>query len=163
MLQKLLASSRESITLATPCFAPDRGLQRELLRAIRERGVSVRVLTLGRDSEQSRSRRSSRRRYADLLEAGARIFEYPPAVMHAKLLVVDRLWSVVGSTHRDDDCFGLDDEVLAARDEAFAGRLLEDFSNDLAISREVPSREWRARPFLDAVRESLAALLERQQ
>ena len=137
---------------------------REIVRAIAERGVEVRILTPGRHADQLLTRRSSRRLYGELLEAGARIFEYRPAMMHAKVLLVDELWCVVGSTNFDNRSFGLNDEVnLAVRDAGLAGRLLEDFNKDLAVSREITHPEWRARPRLERLHESLGWVLERQQ
>lgn len=164
LFQTLLASANHSITISTPYFVPDRSVREELVRAVGERDVRVRILTPGRHSDQLLTRRSSRRLYGDLLEAGARIFEYLPAMMHAKVLVIDQLWSVVGSTNFDNRSFGLNDEVnLAVRDEALAARLLADFSNDLAVSREISYGEWQGRPLLERVHESVGALLERQQ
>lgn len=164
LFQTLLASARESITIATPYFVPDRSVRQEIVRAIRERGVAVRIMTPGRHSDQLLTRRSSRRLYGELLAAGARIFEYRPAMMHAKVLVIDQLWSVVGSTNFDNRSFGLNDEVnLAVRDGALACRLLEDFARDLDVSREVSYREWKARPVLERLHERLGGILERQQ
>ena len=164
LFQTLLATARRTITIATPYFVPDRSVRHEIVRAIAERGVEVRILTPGRHSDQLLTRGSSRRLYGELLEAGARIFEYRPAMMHAKILVVDDLWCVVGSTNFDNRSFGLNDEVnLAVRDHGLARRLLEDFTKDLATSREVSYPEWKARPLLERVHESVGWILERQQ
>lgn len=164
LFQTLLAGARQSIVISTPYFVPDQSLRSELLRAIRDRGVGVRILTPGRHSDQMLTRRSSRRLYGELLEAGARIFEYQPAMMHAKVLVIDRLWSVVGSTNLDNRSFGLNDEVnLVVRDRDLAGRILADFVGDLALSREISYDEWQGRPLFERVHESVGALLERQQ
>jgi cardiolipin synthase len=164
LFQTLLASARRSIAIATPYFVPDRSVRHEIARAIGERGVAVRIMTPGRHSDQLLTRRSSRRLYGELLQAGARIFEYKPAMMHAKVLVVDGLWSVVGSTNFDNRSFGLNDEVnLAVRDEALAGRLLADFAADLELSREISYGEWKRRPLLERAHESLGGILERQQ
>ncbi len=164
LFQTLLASACKSITIATPYFVPDHSVRREIVRAIVERGVAVRIMTPGRHSDQLLTRRSSRRLYGELLEAGARIFEYRPAMMHAKILVIDELWSVVGSTNFDNRSFGLNDEVnLAVRDASLAGRLLEDFARDIEASREISFREWKARPLFERVHESVGGILERQQ
>jgi cardiolipin synthase A/B len=164
LFQTLVASAGRSLAIATPYFLPDSSLRRELVRAVRERGVGVRILTPGRHSDQLLTRRSSRRLYGELLEAGARIFEYRPAMMHAKVLVIDELWSVVGSTNLDNRSFGLNDEVnLAVRDAGLAGRLLADFALDLSVSQEMSYRAWRKRPMLERASEFLGSLLERQQ
>ena len=109
-------------------------------------------------------RRASRRVYGELLAAGVEIHEFRPAMMHAKALVVDGVWGVVGSTNVDTRSFGHNDEVnLAVRDPAFAARLDEDFARDLARSHRVTLVEWRRRPLRERVAEFLGRILERQQ
>jgi cardiolipin synthase len=164
LFQTLLASARKSIVVTTPYFLPDLSAREEIVRAIRERGVKVTILTPGRHTDQLLTRRSSRRLYGPLLRAGAEIYEYQPGMIHAKALVVDELWSVVGSTNFDNRSFGLNDEVnLAACDPELARRLIEDFAGDLSQSRPISYREWRRRPLLERAHELLGSLLERQQ
>lgn len=164
LFQTLLACARKSIFITTPYFVPDRSIRGEVVRAIQDRGVKVRILTPGRHSDQHLTRRSSRRLYGELLRAGAEIYEYAPSMMHAKTLVIDELWSVVGSTNFDNRSFGLNDEVsLAARDPLLAERLLEDFARDVRNSRPISYLEWRRRPLLERAHEQLGSLLERQQ
>jgi cardiolipin synthase len=164
LFQTLLACARTSINITTPYFLPDRSLRAELVRAIRERGVKVEIITPGRHTDQTLTRRSSRRLYGILLDAGGRIFEYEPAMMHVKSLVVDGLWCVVGSTNLDNRSFGLNDEInVAVRDADLARHLLEDFARDRAESREVHYREWRRRPLLERGYEWVGRLIERQQ
>jgi cardiolipin synthase len=84
-------------------------------------------------------------------------------MMHAKVMVVDGLWAVVGSTNFDPRSFSHNDEVnLAARDPALAARLDEDFARDLADSHPVSLGEWQRRPAWERAQEWLAWVLERQ-
>jgi cardiolipin synthase len=164
LFQTLIASARASIQITSPYFLPDRSARAELARAIRERGVEVTVVTPGRHADHLITRMTSRRLYGQLLRAGARIYEYQPAMIHTKVLIVDGLWSVVGSSNFDYRSFGLNDEVnLAARDARLAHRLAEDFAADLAQSRLQTYRRWYRRPLFDRAWEWLGALLERQQ
>ncbi|HEY2941505.1 MAG TPA: phospholipase D-like domain-containing protein [Vicinamibacteria bacterium] len=164
LYQTLLAAAQRSIHITTPYFLPDRSARSELVRAIRERGVEVAIITPGRHADHLLTRRSSRRLYGELLRAGASIYEYQPAMIHAKVLVVDGTWSVVGSTNFDNRSFGLNDEVnLAAYCPELAGRLEEDFARDVAQSRQVSYQNWRRRPFVERGHELLGWLLERQQ
>ena len=164
LYQTLLASAQRSIHITTPYFLPDRSARSELIRAIRERGVRVVILTPGRHSDHLLTRRSSRRLYGELLRAGASIHEYQPSMLHAKVVVVDGAWSIVGSTNFDNRSFGLNDEVnLAAYCPELAARLEEDFALDLAQSRQVSYQNWRRRPFVERGHELLGWLLERQQ
>ena len=110
------------------------------------------------------TRRSSRRRYGPLLKAGVRIFEYQPAMIHRKILIVDGLWAVVGSTNFDNRSFGLNDEVnMAAADPELARRLEADFEKDLAESREVTYEQWLRRPLSERVLAALGRVFERQE
>lgn len=163
LFQVLLGSATKSIHITTPYFLPDRSMSQELIRAV-TRGVEVKIITPGRNSDHLLTRSSSRLSYGALLRAGARIFEYQPAMIHAKILTIDGLWSVVGSTNFDNRSFGLNDEVnLAACDTAFTARLDEDFGRDLAESREITYQAWRTRPLTERGPEILGWILERQQ
>ena len=131
---------------------------------MRERGVKVFILTSGKHNDHTLTRRSSRRLYGDLLEAGARIFEYEPAMIHAKTMLIDDQWSVVGTTNFDKRSFGINDEVnLAARDPQLATRLQQDFDNDIKQSHEVSYHEWKHRPWYERAHEWLGWLLENQE
>lgn len=163
LFQTLLASARESVLITTPYFLPDRAARREMLDAI-ARGVRVEIITPGKGSDHLLTRSSSRRLYGDLLKAGAQIYEYKPTMIHAKTMVVDGVWSIVGTTNFDNRSFGLNDEVnLAAPDETLAARLAEDFARDRAESREISFEEWKARPLWERAYEKLGEVFERQQ
>ena len=153
---------RKSINICSPYFLPDRSLAAELAHAA-ERGVAVTVLTPGKWNNHPIARLASRRRYGGLLKAGVRIYEYQPAMIHAKVFVVDSLWSVTGSTNFDNRSFGLNDEVnLAVLERGLAARLEADFARDLAESRSISLREWRHRPLGERALAALGRLLDRQ-
>ena len=164
LFQTLLASSHKSIQITTPYFMPDENVRKELINAVQKRGVEVTVLTAGDHNDHWLSRTSSRRLYGDLLKAGVKIYEYQPSMIHAKVMVIDGLWSVVGSTNFDNRSFGLNDEVnLAGCDPGLAGSLKELFKQDLGQSREISYQEWKSRPWHEKLREWSGWLLERQE
>ncbi|HEY1336277.1 MAG TPA: phospholipase D-like domain-containing protein [Bryobacteraceae bacterium] len=163
LFQTLIATARQSIHITTPYFLPDRSARQELVRAIR-RGVELKIVVPGKHSDHLLTRRSSRRLYGELLEQGAQIYEYQPSMIHTKSMVLDGVWSVVGSTNFDHRSFGLNDEVnLAAMDEGLATRLERDFQRDLADSRRITLAEWRRRSPFERVNEWLGWILERQE
>ena len=124
----------------------------------------VSVLVPGRHAVPLATRRCSRRRYGELLAAGVHIFEYQPAMMHAKTMVVDECWSVFGSANFDPRSFGINDEINAAVfDRELAGRLREQFRIDVGASRPVSYEEWKRRPLWEKGTELLSAVFERQQ
>jgi cardiolipin synthase len=153
-----------TISITTPYFLPDKSLTQELCRAILKRNVKVRILVPGRKSDHLLTRSTSRGAYGPLLKAGAEVYEYQPAMIHAKILVVDGLWAVVGSTNFDNRSFGLNDEVnLAICDATLAKRLEADTAHDLLESHRVSLEEWRHRPITERAPELLGWIFERQQ
>jgi cardiolipin synthase len=163
LFQALLATARSRIYLTTPYFLPDTSLTAELVRA-KERDVDVRILVPGTKTDHLLTRSSSRRLYGDLLKVGIEIHEYHPAMLHAKCLVVDGKWSVVGTTNMDPRSFGLNDEVSVAMfDEGIAKRLEQDFAHDLSESRRVTYEDWKKRPATEKSVEFLGGLIQRMQ
>jgi cardiolipin synthase len=164
LFQTLIASATQSICINTPYFLPDRSARAEMIRAVRERGVDVRVVVPGKLHDHPLTRRSSRRLYGDLLEAGVKIYEYQASMIHVKCMIVDAKWSVVGTTNFDNRSFGLNDEVnLAVVDDALAARLYEDFQKDMAASHLITFDAWRRRSIFERCHEWLGWVLERQQ
>jgi len=163
LFQLLLASARHSISITTPYFLPDKSLMQELCNAV-ERGLRVRILVPGRKSDHMLTRSTSRAGYGQLLKAGAEVYEYRPSMIHAKVLCVDDLWLVVGSTNFDNRSFGINDEVnLAMRNSAVALRFESDMALDLKQSRRVSLDEWNHRPLTERATELMGMVIERQQ
>jgi cardiolipin synthase len=149
LFQALIQSARKCIRITTPYFLPDRSARQALIDAIRRRGVAVEILTAGPKIDHPFIRNLSRHSSRRLLEAGARIFEYQPAMIHAKLMTVDEQWCVLGSTNFDHRSFALNDEVnLAALDPALARTIEADLRDDLTHSRPLTLRELGQRTLL---------------
>jgi cardiolipin synthase len=163
LYQTLLAYANRTIHITTPYFLPDRSSLGEIVRAARDRGVKVVVLTPGKHSDHLFTRSSSRRRYGDLLKAGVEVYEYRPSMIHAKTMVVDGLWSIVGSSNFDNRSFGLNDEVnVAFRNDDLAGHLDGDFAEDLAQSRKITYEDWLNRPVREKLLEWAFRIFDRQ-
>ena len=137
LFQALIKSARKTIRITTPYFLPDRSARGALIEAI-GRGVTVQILTAGSLIDHPTIRRLSRRSVKHLLASGAEIYEYQPAMIHAKLMTIDGLWNVVGSTNFDHRSFALNDEVnLAVLDPELAATIEADFFDDLKESRQL--------------------------
>ncbi|MGH9514151.1 MAG: phospholipase D-like domain-containing protein [Terriglobales bacterium] len=163
LFQVLLASAMKSIHIITPYFLPDKSMRDELVRAVR-RGVEVKILVPGKKSDIWLTRNSSRLAYGKLLKAGASIHEYQPSMIHAKVLLIDGRWAVVGSTNFDNRSFGLNDEVnLAACESDICERLEQDFQRDLQRSENISYERWRHRPVLERGPELLGWVFQREQ
>ncbi len=163
LFQLLLASARRGISITTPYFLPDKSMMRELCRAV-ERGLRVRILVPGRKSDHMVTRSTSRAGYGELLKAGAEVYEYQPSMIHAKVLCIDDLWVVIGSTNFDNRSFGINDEVnLAIRDAVVTTRFENDMALDLDQSRRISLEEWKHRPVTERATELMGVVFERQQ
>jgi cardiolipin synthase A/B len=161
--QMLIEGADHTVRIQTPYFLPDRAFRRALVEMAR-RGVQLTVVVPGRHTDQRWVRLASRRMWGRLLEAGIRIFEYQPAMTHAKVLIVDGLWAVIGTTNLDNRSFEHNDEVnVAMRDPAVAARLLQDYERDLEASTEVTLAKWKRRPIWEKVVGPFIWILERQQ
>lgn len=156
------AGARERIWITTPYFVPDDPVL-ELLAERARAGVDVRVLTAGEQVDFGFVRHAGRHLYGPLLEAGGRIYEYQPARLHSKLVVVDGIWSLVGSPNLDVRSEEINQEnLLAILDVGFAAELEATFRDDLARSREISLEAWRDRPFFERLLGRVGALLREQ-
>lgn len=163
LFQLLIASARKCIYISSPYFLPARSAREAIIKAARERNVEIKVLTPGDNNDQKMTRASSRELYGSLLKHGIKIYEYEPSMNHTKLLMVDDLWSVVGSTNFDYRSFVINDEVnLAVMDPSFTRRLGQDFERDLSHSREITYAEWREKSRF-RIADRILSLLERQE
>ena len=157
-----IVSAQKSIYISNAYFIPDRDTIRALEGAVR-RGVDVRVVVPGEFIDVPVVRQAGRLLYDRLLKRGIRIFEYQPTMMHAKTMVVDGIWSTIGSSNFDDRSFRLNDEVnVNIYDEGIAAQMEQMFFEDLARSEEITRMRWLRRPFFDRVKEKFAAWLKPQ-
>jgi cardiolipin synthase len=163
LYQTIVEGSNGTILLSTPYFLPDKAFRRAIRRTV-TRGVRMTVVVPGPHTDQRWVRLASRRMYGQMLEVGVRIFEYEPGMTHVKTVLVDDLWSIIGTTNLDNRSFEHNDEVnVAIRDRGVTARLTRDFECDIANSREVHLDEWRRRPLWEKLIGTVAWILERQQ
>ena len=163
LFQLLIASARERIEICSPYFVPDRSMQQELMRAA-QRGVTVRIIVPGRYNDHRVVRWTSRRLYGELLRNGIEIHEYRPAMIHAKIAIIDGVWSILGSTNFDNRSFGLNDEInVAIMDRGVAARVREDFARDLGQSDRVSLEEWTNRSATERLLGSVVSVFARLQ
>ncbi len=157
-----IVSATKSIYISNAYFVPDRDTLRALEGAVR-RGVDVRVIVPGEYTDVPLVREASRMHYELMLRRGIRIFEYQPTMMHAKTMVVDGIWSTVGSSNFDERSFRLNDEVnVNVYNEEIAQQMESMFFHDLARCEEITLRKWFRRPRWSRIKEALADVLKPQ-
>jgi cardiolipin synthase len=147
-----IAAARRSIDITNPYFVPDRTMSAAILAAV-GCGVRVRVLVPAA-IDHPWVREAGRRELGPMLRAGVAIYEYLPALLHAKTVSIDGEWSTVGSTNLDNRSFALNEEVnVTTYDPGFAQRLERSFEDDLAHARRVTYEAWRHRGLMTRLRE----------
>ncbi|MEX1141575.1 MAG: phospholipase D-like domain-containing protein [Thermoleophilaceae bacterium] len=157
-----IASARRSMDITAAYFVPRPAFTQALAEAAR-RGVDVRIVIPGPNIDKGVVRVAGRAAYDELLDAGVRIFEYQPTMLHAKTLTIDGTWSSVGTINFDNRSFQLHDEVsLCVWDERFAGRLTAAFEHDVERSEEIEPGRWDRRGARQRATEATTTLLRRE-
>ncbi len=151
-----LAAATKEIWIANSYFLPD-DASVDLLVAAVKRGVDVRVIVPSDEhSDVPATKAAGRSSFGPLLEGGVKIFEYQPTMFHLKTMVVDGVFSTVGSANFDERSFHLNEEVnLFVYDGAFAGQMKETFRRDLSRCRPYTHAMWKERPLKKRVTEWL--------
>ena len=148
-----IAGARQQIDIQSPYFILDESTRWSLNAAV-ERGVRVRVVTDGEITDAMPVKDASRDGYQALLDAGIEIYEYEPTMMHVKAMVVDGVWSVIGSANFDNRSFELNDELtVGVQDHDLAQALTRDFEADIQKSIRLDADSWRERPLWQKLRE----------
>ncbi len=144
--------------IASPYFIPDGPTVRALVTAAL-RGVDVRVL-VPEKNDIALMGLAVRSYYSSLVRAGVRIYEYRPAMLHSKTMVIDGRWFLVGSANVDVRSFWLNFEISAlVFDPAFATQVEAQFSTDLQVSREITPKILAGRGFFETLGQGLARLM----
>lgn len=155
LLTASITYARESVWLTTAYFVPDPSTI-NALKAAAKRGVDVRLLLPG-ITDSALAFYAGRSHYDELLGAGVKIFEQRDVLLHAKTIVVDGVWSSIGSSNFDWRSFCHNDEVNAVfLGEAFGSQMRRVFEHDLSLAHEVSLEYWRNRSPTSKLREWLA-------
>jgi cardiolipin synthase len=158
-LEQAIRAATKRIWLSTGYFVPPHQEREDLARAARH-GVDVR-LVVPSHSDVDAAVFAGRAAYGDLLEAGGRIFEMQNAVLHSKLVVVDGVWTAIGSSNLDRRSVVFNNEVDAIIiGEDMAAEIEALLQSDVAASAPVSLRAWEGRPFDERFEELKARLWE---
>jgi cardiolipin synthase A/B len=156
-----IASARKTLYVANSYFVPDDDF-RTLLSLARRRGVDVRILTVSKVTDVKTTWWAGRSRYAELLQAGIRIYEYQPSMMHAKTFIVDGMWGSIGSMNFDNRSLAFNNESnLVFLDPGVGAQMDSTFMDDLRYAKEITLAEWERRPWYDRLIENGSAIFSR--
>jgi cardiolipin synthase len=141
----MLDSAQDRLRLATAYFAPDKFFL-ERLCAAADRGVEVDVLLPGPHADKRVCQLASEAAYDRLASCGVRVWNFQPTMMHAKIMCVDGMAAVIGSSNFNRRSLDHDEEVLlVALDTELTAVLEGDFDDDLGRSNQIDLTRWRNR------------------
>jgi len=156
-----IAGARKTLYISNSYFVPGENFMQLLLSAAK-RGVDVRVITVSDKTDVKTTWYAGRTYYEKLLEGGVKIYEYQPTMMHAKTMVVDGMWSGVGSMNFDNRSMSFNNEsVLVALDRRIGAQMDSIFMDDIKMSTEIKLDEFRKRPLSGKILEWGAQKLRR--
>ncbi|MFF9063749.1 phosphatidylserine/phosphatidylglycerophosphate/cardiolipin synthase family protein [Streptomyces sp. NPDC014891] len=148
LMRVIFESAEERVRLATAYFAPDTYFV-ELLCATARRGVQVEILLPGPHTDKRVCQLAGERHYEALIACGVRIHHYQPTMMHAKVMTMDGVVSLIGSTNFNRRSLDHDEEVmLAVMDTEFTATLDAQYDEDLEVSEPIRPDRWKRRSLL---------------
>ncbi len=154
-----IRNAESSIWIMGAYFVPTHQEKEGLLAAAR-RGVDVRLL-LPAHSDSGPAMAVQHSHYAELLRAGVKVYERNDGILHSKTMVIDQVWSIVGSSNFDQRSVLFNDEVDAVvLGKETGARLAGDFTADLAHAQAIDPEQWQHRSMLERLRENFWRLWE---
>ncbi|HUF10061.1 MAG TPA: phospholipase D-like domain-containing protein, partial [Rhodothermales bacterium] len=159
----VVASATSDVMIQNPYFVVEETLI-ELFADAVERGVRIRVMIPSVvATDNPIVQHASHRQFHRLLEAGVEIYVYDKTLLHQKVMVVDGIWSAIGSTNFDARSFELNDEIqIGILDRRIALQLEQTWDDDMRSARRIDLDEWRERGWWHRVKDHLAYLLNEQ-
>ena len=144
--------AENSLHMTNAYFVPDHQTVDALTDAAK-RGVDVKIIIPG-TTDSSLAQYAGQYFYSELLKSGVKLYRRRNVLLHAKTLVIDGVWSTVGSTNMDFWSFSTNDEVNAViLSREFAMEMEKMFARDLEESDQIRWEEWEKRPLLSKIRE----------
>ena len=155
-----IKSAEKSIHIQNAYFLPDKQVRDALVEAA-GRGVDVKIMVPGRHIDLPMVRFASWNHYGEMLKKGVKIYEYRPTMFHNKTMVVDGIFSTIGSINFDARSMNRNaEESMAFYEPAFAAKMEAMFNEDLKRCEEITFRGWDHRGFHKRVSELFSWIWE---
>jgi len=152
-----LSCAARSVCIMTPYFIPDRSLISSLVTTAL-RGVEIHIVLPG-ENNLPFVQWAGQAVLPELMAAGIRCYYQPPPFVHSKMLLVDDIWSLIGSANLDSRSLRLNfEQNLSVLDAPFAARLRQHFDRALLQSREITPDEMESRPLPVKLRDGVCHL-----
>jgi cardiolipin synthase A/B len=134
-----IRSAQSSIWMTAAYFVPT-PQELRALRAAARRGVDVRIL-LPSHTDVGATLAVQRSYYPRLLAAGIKVYERSDGIVHSKSMVVDGVWSLVGSSNFDQRSILFNDEVdVVVLGKATADQLRKTILTDIGHGKLI---DWQ--------------------
>ena len=118
-----------------------------------KRSVDVQLILPGKNNDQPLTKSAGRAAYGRMLEGGVKIFEYQPTMIHEKSMVIDGMFSLVGSSNLDARSSEINEELdIAVYDREFGQEMERVFEKDRAQSRNIRFKNFKSARFGNARR-----------
>lgn len=158
LMAAALASARQNVRIVTPYFLPNASLI-QALNVTAMRGVAVDIY-LPSASNIALVQWAAMAQLWQILEKGCRVYCTPPPFDHTKLMIVDGLWALIGSTNWDPRSLRLNFEFnVECYDQHLADSLNEIVDAKARSARELKLADVNGRSFVSRLRDGLARLL----
>lgn len=142
MFKMSIAAAQKELIIQNPYFIPDFETTDLLKRAVK-RGVNVKIMVPGKITDSPIVSHAGHRHFSEMLHAGVRIFCFERTLIHQKIMIIDGIWSHVGSTNLDDRSFDINEEAgVGIIDEGIAAELEAAFEEDRKSSVELHAETW---------------------
>jgi cardiolipin synthase len=140
-----IQAARSRVWIENAYFLPDKDFRKALAAAAR-RGVDVRIVVPGKHTDARAVRYGGRGCYRELLDAGVRIYEFQPTMLHNKVMLVDDIWCSIGSINFTRRSMKSNAEAnVALYDTGFAAQVRASIEADMARSEEITLEQWKKR------------------
>ena len=160
LFRALLKLARDRVSITTAYFVPDEETS-GLLCETSGRGVDVQVLVPGPHLDKRFVQLASESPIEPLLDAGVKVWAFPPTMLHAKTMLVDGLVANVGSANFDARSLLRDEEVnMVVFDTEFVAALERDFAADVARSEPFDRERWSHRGPAQRVKEAAMGVFQ---
>lgn len=153
-----IQAAREYIWIENAYFLPDVDFKAALVAAA-SRGVDVRVVVPGENTDLRAVRYAGRRDYSEFLKAGVKIYEFQPTMLHSKIMVVDGLWCSVGSINFTSRSMKSNAEAnVAVYDTRFGEQVRVMMQEDMARCEQITLERWTQRSLYQRLKEGFFSL-----
>jgi cardiolipin synthase len=162
LFKMAIAGACKELIIQNPYFIPD-DESCQLLERAAKRGVDIRVMIPGRVTDSAIVKHAGHHHFEDLLRRGIKLYEHQGTLIHQKIMIVDGLWSHVGSTNLDDRSFDINEEAgVGIVDQGIAAELKKVFEQDLEHCVELRCEDWCGRPLWHRLLDGFCYLISGQ-